>query len=137
MPRTIDIGNTFKVYGSYNLNQRMMVVCYGISNHLCFGDLKFHNTQGALLICYVFMQVLFVHIVVWTLFMFFLGLCYCCLQGRRYFGLEMRHHFKPIYIIWFMCVCVCVWTTIIFIGIKMVAHDKGYIMMAQISTHFL
>jgi hypothetical protein len=53
----------------------------------------------------------------------FLGLDYCCLQVNRSFGLEARHHFKAIYIIWFMCV----WTTIIFIGIKMVAHDKGYI----------
>jgi len=91
---------------------------------ITFCDLKFHNTQSALLqICYVFMQVLFVHIVVWTSFMFFLGLDYCCLQMSRYFGLEVKHHFKAIYIIWFMCV----WTRIIFIGIKMVAHDKGYI----------
>jgi hypothetical protein len=39
---------------------------------ISFGDLKLHDTQGVLLqICYVFMQVLFVHIVVWILFMFF------------------------------------------------------------------
>ncbi len=53
----------------------------------------------------------------------FLGFDYCCLQVNRSFGLEVRHHFKAIYIIWFMCV----WTTIIFIGIKMVARDKGCI----------
>jgi hypothetical protein len=53
----------------------------------------------------------------------FLGLDYCCLQKSRYFGLEVKHHFKAIYIIWF----ICVWTIIILVGIKMVACDKGYI----------
>jgi hypothetical protein len=61
-----------------------------------------------------------------------LGLDYCCLQVSRYFGLEVKHHFKAIYIIWFMCV----WTTIIFIGTKMVARDKGYIICKDDGSNF-
>jgi hypothetical protein len=75
-------------------------MCFQIT----FDDLKFLNTQGLLLHLFcVFMQILFMHIVLWILCVCF-ELGFLLFVGELYFGLEVKYHLK-----WFMLfdLCVC------------------------------